>query len=645
MAIDARRARLVEAAKSADPKVAAKAAELHSRLYGEPPPGVAASAPIPDPAAAVQPKRDDGGVNWVKGLSAVSDFVEGPLQAGVTAFNRGLTMGVAPAAMDLLGIDNPERRAALKAKHPTADLIGDATGNAATLVMPLAPAAIIDRGITQAAAPLLSRASGAVAKAGVATGANATGGAAVGGLQRMVEGGDFVDGAVPGAVGGVAGTAIGGGLKGGAKLVRKSSQYIDDYAGAKAAGLYDTPELRAVQNIEGGRGTRRAAENAHDAIASRDAQLVASQKAQYKEAIAPFLGHTIDREAAQRDLMAKFLENLDDRYGTAIDPILDKAYRDAFDFLGGVRPGGVGPASPKRAGKAPPEPKEDPIHGPGAGHATEPVGMQSPRKADPLEPIPANKPRFRVTANEPAPTLDLMNKRLEAIRSGAAFESMQPTTENIGKRREYGAFNKAIGDSVPPEVIEARATAAANSAQARRRRDIIYRGEGAVTRPDGPIEPSPHADADDGITGMVDELGPLEKSGEKGLMRVGKESQGATFLNRVGDNNDPGWKAEKFLKELAAQDPEFARQLELLRAKKAQEGVRFSTESLVPTNLQGTNQAFGMGDVVRQNLRFLGARVAEPGMRGVGEQMQRSGVRLAPMLRDPIDAILQRKKK
>jgi hypothetical protein len=598
VAADARRAGLLEASRSADPQVRAKAAEIYERLYDEPPPSVADSAPIADPmaAAAQRAAKQNDGVDWGKALSgaasSVSDFVTGPLQAGVAKWNDRMTLGLYPAAMDLLGVDNPQRRADLAKKHPIGDMIGDGASMVTAALSPAAPAAMVDRAVAQMAGPL-TRAVSPLGRAAAATATNATAGALTGALESTVKG-DGLAGAAPGAVSGVVGTGLGALMRGGAASTRAASPNIKDFAEAKRAGAYDRPELKAVEDIHGGLGARRAAENAHEAIVGRDSQIVAGQKATYQEAIAPFLDTNLSREQAQKELLKRFADNLDPRTGAPYDEALDTAYRDVADFLGGVRPGKPG--------------------------------------------LRGGKPHVVVTPNEPAPTLEGANRKALGIREAADFESMAPTPANRAAQKAYGVLKTAIDSSVPAPVVAARKEAATNAAEGRRRRDIVYNTEAEVTRPSGSPR-AQEAPLDTDVVAMNETLGADP------TMRVAKEKAAATFLGRVGDDNVPGHTANKYLRELSDMDPEFARQLAIVRAKKAREAVRFSMKGLVPTDLTGSNEASGFGPFIRQNMRSVGAQLVEPVLEGAGKLLPRAFVRGAPVLRDPIDAAMGRRKK
>lgn len=228
------------------------------------------------------------------------------------------------------------------------------------------------------------------------------------------------------------------------------------------------------------------------------------------------------------------------------------------------------------------------------------------------------------------PTLAGVSSRMGRVREEAGYQNPSPSPENVSARKLYSSLDASIDSSVGPEVQAARGQAASNAKGHRRYRDIMLRSEGNVSRGAGP------EDVPGEITTVADEMKP-------GDMRVQKETQAARFLKRVGDDNVPGNEAKSYLEELAAADPEFARQIELLRAKKAQEAVRPSMRGQTPQSLTGAVEAGGWGPLIYQQGRTLGAHVLEPGM-GAAAALAPKASRL-PMLRDPADALMGRRKK
>jgi hypothetical protein len=632
----------------------------------------------------------------------------------------------------------------------------------------------------------VGRLSSPLARGVAAIGTNTASGAISGGLESTVRG-EGASGIVPGAISGAAGGTAGQMLKAGAAGVRAASPMVGDFLDAVRAGAYARgprakaliPELKAVDNLHGGLGVRRTAENAYQGVVKRDSQMIASQKAAYNEAIAPFLNTRLSRDKAQALLQQKIQSNWDARSNEPIDPVLHKAYLDAVDFLGvppaAPKPGVVKPPpvpemvqenlplpgrapsgdyvpgypdlpgpvrdpqrplpfperdnwvettsgrdlglpvpAPKRPAASPapvseemiqenlpinglPSPARDPqvqlpyplgddwpLTTSGAEIGV-PAAVRPPLKRPPAPviqenlPLPGRAPvdtrdpgypavpgpvrdpqralpfpaedRWTKTLGGPAappppeinppPTLGLANKKLKAVRSAGAFGSTQPTDAQTAARARYmalkGAIDESVDDNAMPDLVrQARQEAAINAKAARRRHDILGNTEGDLARGG-----SSGAAPGEGIDDVASLREALEADPD---IRVSREKAGATLLGRIGDKNVPGDSSDKYLRELAL-DPEIARQIAIVRAKKAREGVRFSLEGLTPESLTGATAAGGFMPIIRQNARFLGARVLHPLLDIGGEAAARAGARGAPILRDPIDAAMGRRKK
>lgn len=513
-------------------------------------------APIADPAEAVQPSM------LGRAAGAVKDFVTGPLNAAAAGFNDRISMGMYPAALDLVGASSPQYRQKLATEHPIADTVGQGTGIAASALVPGAPAAIIDRGLATTAeglAPQLMKTAGGQIGRGVASGA------LTGGTENVARNGGgtaegmakaFEEGAAPGAVVGGAFAGAGELAKAGAAGIRAVSPRIRDFVSAKEGGAYQSPELQGLAH--GSPGVRQAAENAGDAILARDRQMSDRDYRNSEADLAPFMkSNKIDTGKAQGDLLSKYMDNLHADTGEPKDMALAKALEDEAVKLGDVK------------------------------------------------------------------TLKGMLDNLAMSREKANFGSTAPTPENQAYRQVYEAQNKGLGGVVPPEVEAARSESRKSLEAERRRHDIIANTEGQISR-------------------------GRDSAGDENV-RVTKEKQIATLLERVGDDTKPGRDAKRYLDELAAQDPEIARLIEVVRAKKAQEATRFSTKPLVPLDLAGTNEAAGYGPAFRQNSRAIAGQLVEPALRVGGQNAAAAGARMAPglagPLRDPIDALLGRKKK
>lgn len=548
-------ARLMRMAKEhPDPAKREEAAQTYRELTGKdlsaPAPG-----PIADPAEALQPSL------MGRAAGAVKNFVTGPLNAAAAGFNDRISMGMYPAALDLIGASSPQYRQKLAKEHPVGDLVGQGTGIAASMVVPGAPAAVIDQSVARVASGVTPRlaatGAGQVARGAVSGGLTA-GTEAITKSDGTAEGmaKSFEDALLPGAAGGAIFSGLGQGMRAGDELLQSVAPRVRDFVNAKRSGAYQSPEL---QNLaRGGEGVRQASEHAADAVMARDRQMSNRDRATYEQDMAPHMSSTnIDTNRAQEDLFRRALENLHADTGAPKDPQLQAALGEAFGQVGDTR------------------------------------------------------------------TLKGMLDNLEVTRGRANFSSAAPTPENQAHRQVYEAQNRSLDDVVPEAVRQARGEARQSLEGERRRHDILANTEGDVAR---------------GQTAAGDEN-----------IRVTKEKMIARLLQRVGDDNVPGQEARRYLEELAQSDPEIARQIELVRAKKAQEAVRPSLTPLVPLNLAGTNEAAGYGPAARQVGRAAAGHVLQPALEYGGQELGSKGGRIAPglvpLLRDPMDAIAGRKKK
>ncbi len=211
---------------------------------------------------------------------------------------------------------------------------------------------------------------------------------------------------------------------------------------------------------------------------------------------------------------------------------------------------------------------------------------------------------------------------LETARGEANYNSTARTPKEKASGRVYDAMNAGLDESLPEGARAVRAESREALEATRRRNDILANTEGEISR------------------------GQTADGGEN--LRVGKERMVARLLARIGDENVPGLEARKYLQELASQDPEIARQIQLVQAKKAQEATRFSFDPVEAMGLTGTNEAGGFGAMGRQFGRFGAGRILEPALRRGGEAAVESGGRMGgvpPLLTAPIDAIVKRRKK
>lgn len=204
------------------------------------------------------------------------------------------------------------------------------------------------------------------------------------------------------------------------------------------------------------------------------------------------------------------------------------------------------------------------------------------------------------------PTVQGTLARRRAMQQDAAFDSPNPTPEQQGARDIYGTFRQGVRNS-SPEVAAADDAFSNYARTAARRRDILFNTEDNVMR--GGNQPTPTGDQ------------ILPEDAMAPTMRVGKEKAAATTLGRVGDENVPGLQVKRYLEELAAQDPEFAAALDMIAAKKAQEATRFGLHGHSPLSLHGATEFHGLGPLIRQNARAIGA-TAEQGLRGSETMLQ-----------------------
>lgn len=217
------------------------------------------------------------------------------------------------------------------------------------------------------------------------------------------------------------------------------------------------------------------------------------------------------------------------------------------------------------------------------------------------------------------PTVQGSVMRRQGLRADAAFDSPSPTPEQDAARAVYSALRQGVRNA-SPAMASADDAYAAEAARAARTHDILANTEENV------------------ITGGPGHIGgearpmesPAELGVEPGRMRVGKERQAITTLRRVGDTNEPGLRAKQFLDELYHQDPEFAKAIDFILAKKAKEATSLGLP-MQSLDIHGVAGAGGMLGLASQNARFLGARLADPALNfGAGASTQ--ATRLIPGL-------------
>lgn len=146
----------------------------------------------------------------------------------------------------------------------------------------------------------------------------------------------------------------------------------------------------------------------------------------------------------------------------------------------------------------------------------------------------------------------------------------------------------------------------------------------AVAPPAPPAEAPPPASAAPAAVEPPAARPPLPPKPEPKL-RVGKDKSATTLLKRIGDDNEPGVRAARFLKELSDQDPAFKKALDFILQKKAYEATRFSLRGMKPTSLTGATEFGGWGPFFHQNARAIGARIVDPASRAASAGLRIGG--------------------
>jgi len=173
-----------------------------------------------------------------------------------------------------------------------------------------------------------------------------------------------------------------------------------------------------------------------------------------------------------------------------------------------------------------------------------------------------------------------------------AYKSAERTPENAKYQDAYGSVNKALSEAVPELKPLDEEWSKFRQTQ-KRRWDILRRNE----------EGGRYAD----LPEVTDEAAEGFGTPVAQRLRVGDEIQIGRNLARVNDPTVPGREMAPYLKELAAQDPEFAAAIKFIADKKALEGTRFSWRELLPSSFTGATGGAGFAPFLRQNLRALGA--------------------------------------
>ncbi len=221
------------------------------------------------------------------------------------------------------------------------------------------------------------------------------------------------------------------------------------------------------------------------------------------------------------------------------------------------------------------------------------------------------------------------------LRKGSNFgaRSSELTPDNQASRDAYFMVDDAVKEHVPGQRARDEAYSTHKRKRARLHDNLIRSEEGPHVRDNGMSEEE-----------LVEAGGdPLAQR-----WRPGEDEIATRRIKRVGDTNEAGLSAKESLEEIRQADPEFAEALDFVLAKKAKEGTSLNWTDVLPTDQQGTHKAFGLGGLLRQNLRFTGARVADPAAQG-GAKLADAVAKYGPLLRsvlmsDPLDVEVERRK-
>lgn len=160
--------------------------------------------------------------------------------------------------------------------------------------------------------------------------------------------------------------------------------------------------------------------------------------------------------------------------------------------------------------------------------------------------------------------------KTKRIVDGLAEHGMPATPENRPYRMIAGSLAREL-EAVDPNIAQLNKRYAGTMSDLERSNDVIYGSDRAETP-----------------------------------TRAAKERRAAGFLGRIGDDTQAGTIAAPQLRELADADPVYAKAFERVKAKKAQERLRYGYPE-ISTNIEKAGHSF-----VRQNLDAAKARIALP---------------------------------
>lgn len=487
-------------------------------------------------------------------------------------------------------------------------------------------------------------AGGVGGRLAVAALSNAAAGEASGGLRAAQEGksgADIADAAAEeGSMGALAGPILHGAGEVGGKVADKligAKGWVGRFLRAKAAGVYDTPEMQALP--EGQEGVNAAAHQGHQRISNK----LQANRAARSEAYAGALNPPGPKPGAPLSREQAIIEAAPDRpeqnallaaaRGVDAPPLTQPTARESL--LSAAR----GVDAPQPAPKALPggyEPAPGPPQAWPAEGLSKPVDREGlianlrAQQAKNINPDTGRPFNAEVDAMFNKAIVDLgpegttntvegvLGQR-KALGETANFGNPIASTTDKAAQRAYRGLRSSIRETAP-EIGAADDAYAASANKDARARELIYKSDAEVATA------QPHAAATEPAPGSTvdpaDELfgarePPPEPGSPEAKMAVLKEQQGVRNLERIGDTESkPGREYQRYLEELAQQDPEFRAALDFIGAKSGYEATRFGLHSHMPTHLgRATQPLFRIG---MQNLDALAARGIYPGAQAVG---------------------------
>ena len=441
---------------------------------------------------------------------------------------------------------------------------------------------------------------------------------------------------------------------------------IRRYADAVRKRVYDDPSMRVV----GREGVHEAGRIARDEILARDAAMAEAESAAYNQgvealpgmddmiSVAPVhrrLNRSVARFSNDNPVRPKAEAKVEEVKGNLRNPVKQRIVPRTEDELQtNIRPASFEEDVPWRARairesdlqtNIRPVERTKTAGGEAvlisrAGPEGRPVVHFEPDPSRPGNQIVAFEPPFVPDPTRPgahvvrldpgevikgprATPRDLLMQR-RAVKKDAQFGG-QETPENLGAREIYFDVDEAVKDAVPG--LRPLDEGYTRSARGRARRNDIMKGSEEGGREVQLPEPTREAIA------AAEE--PIKRT-----MRVGDEKQMAKTLARMGDDTVEAIAHEPYLKELAAQDPEFAAALERLLQRKDHAATRISLLPSAQSNLSQVTGFAGMLPLARQNATAIGARFVDPALRATSAA--RASAPYVPFFTDILDAYTRR---